>query len=238
MYADNTRQHANHASRPIPVALKVKEEPDVADDVTPSSKPFLAVETRYLDATLELRRRFGSGAIAAVDDEDEAGQGGVGRRQRKAGSGERLRRGKIIVPRDHWPRFDGGIYQELVTGRPGGPPRFTLRLTSAYSNAQLQYEESLAGYDHNAIPNLLYKYPYLPDALLTMHDVHMSLGETDAAEDVLERCVYGLEQAWRPGFLSAISGEGYVPVDDSNIAQFTALFRYVSSCSAARVAPV
>ena len=42
---------------------------------------------------------------------------------------------------------------------------------------QQLYEECQATFDPNAVAGLLHSHPYHLDALLTMHDLHRSMGE-------------------------------------------------------------
>lgn len=104
-------------------------------------------------------------------------------------------------------------------------PTYVLRLSGPYERGQLEYESMFRSDNPNAAQMLLMRCPYLPDVLLMMSELHAMRGESDAAEDLLERCVYGLENAWRPGFVASLAQGVVVPDEGIDTAQFKALAR-------------
>ncbi|KAI3425283.1 hypothetical protein D9Q98_009050 [Chlorella vulgaris] len=198
-------------------------------------RPLLAVDVRHLRADEELRRMFGSRVI----EEDEEGGAGAyanaSRRVRRLAARGLIKRvplkhGAIIVPRDTWPRFEGGISMEAQGVTAEGKQQFGYVYSQAYQAVQELYEDVQATFDPNNIAALLQNHPYHIDSLLTMHDLYRSTGEQAYAEEMLERALYALELAWHPTF-SPAAASMHVPYEQANAPLFTCLFRYTQSLS-------
>ena len=146
-----------------------------------------------------------------------------------AGGGQ-LRPGVLINPRDSWPRPDGGVSMKASGPDAQGHPTFTLVFNDTYAAQQAMYEEVQATHDPNAVGAMLRSHPFHLDALLTMADVYRAMAEHAYADELIERCVYALEMAWPPGFLSAAShGTARVAYNETNEPLFIALFRYMQA---------
>lgn len=91
------------------------------------------------------------------------------------------------------------------------------------------YEECQASFNPRNLMALLQRYPYHIDALLTMSDVHRSMGEGEYADKLLEMCLYALERGWPGTFIHTLnSGNGIeIPYSGHNIPLFIALGRYI-----------
>ncbi|KAG7666551.1 hypothetical protein KSW81_005203 [Nannochloris sp. 'desiccata'] len=111
-----------------------------------------------------------------------------------------------------------------------GRPTFNLVFNDAYRAQQSLYEEVQATHDPNAVAAMLRSHPFHLDALLTMADVYRAMSEHAYADEMIERCVYALEMAWPPGFLSAAGhGIARVAYNETNAPLFLALFRYMQT---------
>ena len=53
-----------------------------------------------------------------------------------------LKRGLLVSPKPHWPRFDGGLGMELAGLAPGGQQLFQYTHSFAYQSVQELFEES------------------------------------------------------------------------------------------------
>jgi hypothetical protein len=49
-----------------------------------------------------------------------------------------LKKGLLITPKPHWPRFDGGLSMELVGSAGDGCPVFEYRHSAAYQHVRAQ----------------------------------------------------------------------------------------------------
>jgi hypothetical protein len=210
-------------------------------------RSLFAVTPANLKAEEELKRMFGSMGMrgAGRDAEDPAAAfAGASRRVRRLAArgllriqqpgggsgGGPLRPGVLITPRDTWPRPDGGVSVKSSGPDSQGHPTFTLVFNDTYEAQQALYEEVQATHDPNAVAAMLRSHPFHLDALLTMADVYRAMAEHSYADEMIERCVYALEMAWPPGFLSAAGhGTARVAYNETNEALFIGLFRYMQT---------
>lgn len=209
-------------------------------------RPALAISLKHLKVEEELRRMFGSAATeSATRDGGAEAMAGYSRRIRRLAARGRLVRhtlkpGIIIAPRDTWPRPDGcSVTLEPTTRKPtshqGGLAHrgveFKMSSSPAYDIAQNQFEEFQATYDPRVVTAFLQAHPYHLDASLTMADVYRSMGENATADELIERCLYGIECGWPPSFSAALSaGQARISFDpETNGPLFSVLFRYMQA---------
>lgn len=211
----------------------------IAGAASGNERPLLSVSLRHLKAAEELRRLFGREVVTGRGTEDESGgdvYAGASRRIRRlAARGllvrHQLRPGIIITPHEDWPKLNSSFIQMQAVGTASdGRPIFRYVFSPGYDSIQEAYEECQATFDPNAIAHLLQGHPYHLDALLTMSDLYRSMGEHAPADDCLERCIYALEMAWPPAFISAATvGSGArLMYDERSRPLFLSLFRYVA----------
>jgi len=206
-----------------------------------------AVIPANLKAQEELKRMFGSMGMRGATRETEdpaAAFAGASRRVRRLAArgllriqqpgggsgGGPLRPGVLITPRDTWPRPDGSVSMRAGELNSQGHPTFNLVFNDTYRAQQSLYEEVQATHDPNAVAAMLRSHPFHLDALLSMADVYRAMAEHAYADEMIERCVYALEMAWPPGFLSAAGhGVARVAYNETNEPLFIALFRYMQN---------
>ena len=98
--------------------------------------------------------------------------------------------------------------------------------------AQELFEQAQASYDPNQVLELLNHHPYHVDALLAASDLYRTAGQHDTADDMLARCLYGLEMAW-PSQFWADPARGMLSIEvEENLPLFKALFRHVQVAAA------
>ncbi len=60
-----------------------------------------------------------------------------------------LKRGLLVSPKPHWPRFDGGLGMELAGLTSGGQQVFQYTHSFAYQSVQELFEESQVRTEHS-----------------------------------------------------------------------------------------
>jgi len=191
-------------------------------------RPLLSVDMRHLKAEDELKRIFGRRVIASESQAMKA----EGQRQRGVqarGAGQRASKKTVIVTaRDNWPRVQSGLSMEVV-GTDKGARVFNYTHNVAYLMVQQEYEDCVAAHDPNLLAQLVAKHPYHVDALLALVEVYQQMNELNTAQELLERCMYGLECAWHPGFAPA-TGTARLPyASPENRPFFTTLFKHIQN---------
>lgn len=83
-----------------------------------------------------------------------------------------LKKGLLIAPKAHWPRFDGGLSMETAGFEADGRQIFRYEHSVAYSAVQAAFEDCQATFDPANIAALLQNYPYHIDSLMTMFDLY------------------------------------------------------------------
>jgi len=78
---------------------------------------------------------------------------------------------------------------------------------------------------------LLQLHAYHVDSLLSVADLYRSTGDGQYADEMLEMCIYALEQGWPSSMMNLInSPQGIeIPYEGYNVSLFTALMRYVQT---------
>ncbi|CAM6082090.1 unnamed protein product [Calypogeia fissa] len=188
----------------------------------------LGVDLKHLRAEDELRRIFGSKVINSVERRGEGvrsmrRQGPGGRRN---GRGMPLRKSSLVVPMEHWARWDGGITMECVRVE-GHIKHFRYQYSVSYEEVQKRFESCVASHDPNNLLMLLHSHPYHADTLLALSEVYKQMGQHQQSANLLDQCLYALECAWHPWFNPSL---GFCRLEfswDKNKALFLALFRHM-----------
>ncbi|DBA78426.1 hypothetical protein WJX79_008278 [Trebouxia sp. C0005] len=201
----------------------------------------LGVNPAKLKADDEMRRIFGSKVVdAEARNESAGGMVGASRRVRRLMARGLIKRsvlkaGLLIVPKEHWPPFEGGLSMELAGTTVATSARshqlFKYTHSAAYHAVQMLFEQSQASFDPNTIMALLQQHPYHVDALLTMHELYRSMGEVAASDEMLERCIYALEMAWHPYFNPGTANTRMDFGHPPNRPLFIALFKQTQNLS-------
>lgn len=202
----------------------------------------LSVNMKRLKGDDEMKRIFGAAVFA---EEAREGARARGRGARGGGGGRSrapLKGGLLVTPKAHWPPFSGGLsmsatpqHEHEEDSSIGGYGReedgyhciFQFEYSSQYRLTQLAYEEAQANNDVGAVAGVLQRTPYHADALLTMFDLHRSMGEHSQAEDMLQMALYGFEQAWHHSFNPAAADVAMDFDEAANRSFFLALFYHV-----------
>ncbi|KAL2651790.1 hypothetical protein R1flu_019918 [Riccia fluitans] len=186
----------------------------------------LGVDIKRLRAEDELRRIFGSKVINSV----KSGSSGFQRRRqaalRRTGRGMPWRRSVLVVPMEHWARWDGGISMECTEVK-DGCQYFRYKYSASYAEVQKKFEQCVRSHNPNTIVALLRNHPYHVDSLLALAEVYKHMGEYQQAADLLEQCLYALECAWHPCFNPSLGTCRLDYTVDTNKAFFLALFRHM-----------
>lgn len=193
----------------------------------------LSVNVKRLKGDDELKRIFGAGVFAeeAREAARSRGRGGRG-----GGRGRvPLKGGLLVVPKPHWPPFSGGLSMRMCErddpSDDGSCSLFLYEYSSHYRATQELYEQAQASNDVNAVAALLQRTPYHADALLTLFDLHRSMGEHAQAEDMLQMALYGFEEAWHHSFNPAAADVTMNFDEPANRSFFLALFYHVQGLS-------
>ncbi|KAL3700030.1 hypothetical protein R1sor_018052 [Riccia sorocarpa] len=183
----------------------------------------LGADMKHLRAEDELRRIFGSKVINSVESGFQRRRQGASRR---TGRGMPWRRSVLVVPMEHWARWDGGISMECTEVK-DGRQYFRYGYSSSYAEVQKKFELCVRSHNPNTIVALLRNHPYHVDSLLALAEVYKHMGEYQQAADLLEQCLYALECAWHPSFNPSLGTCRLDYTVDTNRAFFLALFRHM-----------
>ncbi|CAG9464200.1 unnamed protein product [Pedinophyceae sp. YPF-701] len=147
-----------------------------SDAAAPTEPLLLAADPKHLRPEAELRRRFGSAALA--DDDDQ--------------------------PQAHWPPGGGsGLSMEEIAapeGRasPPGTRWFRFVRSEGYNVMEEMFSDMVQTFDPNNIMMNLQHHPYHVASLLALHDVCRQTGDAEGASDFLARALYAMESAFHP----------------------------------------
>ncbi|KAK1437955.1 hypothetical protein QVD17_03755 [Tagetes erecta] len=196
----------------------------------------LQVDPKFLSADNELRRIFGSKVVDSFEKSNQAGSSRQNRSQ--AGSSRQNRVGRrviiphkktiIISPSEHWPRWDGSLSMELLQNK-NGCNYFRYVHSSAYSQAQRQFEAAQSSHDLNTIASILLHYPYHIESLITLAEYFKFSGEPQMSADAIAKSLYALECAWSLSF-TPLQGNCQLKYEhDTNKPFFTTLFAHMKN---------
>lgn len=191
----------------------------------------LHVEPRHLNADSEMKRLFGSRVIESERRADEAQAAGTGRRRGRTGGRAHLRKKvSLVSPRETWypeaPGLTMVLDSEATNNSTDGVRYYRYKYETSYSRIQDEYRVLVGTHDPNMLVQLMNRYPYHVDTLLQLAEVFRQMGELDRAAEMIERCLYILENAWNIGF-KPYDGTCRLRFDIlENRSLYVALFRY------------
>ncbi len=201
------------------------------------------IDPRLLQGSSELKRIFGSDVtrgLSSENDEHDHGSNfaGASRRIRRLAArglikhNAPLKKGILITPRSTWPPYAKG---DLVLTHVGtshtGKALYSYVPSRSYESIQSQYRSVQASYNPRNLMGLLQLHPYHIDSLLSIGDVYRSTGDGQYADEMLEMCIYALEQGWPSSLMNLInSPQGIeIPYQGYNVSLFVALMRHVQT---------
>lgn len=193
-----------------------------------ASTRLLAVDMRNMKAEDELKRIFGGRVINAVEAEETGRAGGRG-----AAFKAKLQRRCTFSPyRDQWATYRSeGLYMVSsgVVDAASGMSEFSFAWKDDYVRANFDFEIAVGSHDPHRLFHVLHNYPWHLESLLRISELYHYSGQAQESAEILERCLYGVERAWHPNFMSA-AASGLAFVDSSkleNKPMFESLFRHV-----------
>lgn len=202
----------------------------------------LHIEPGLLQGSSELRRIFGAEVtrgLSGDDTEDRtAGLAGASRRIRRLAARGlirqqgTLRKGLLINPRNTWPPYTkGDLVLTHVGTSPNGKAVYSYVPSRSYDAIQSQYRNVQSSYNPRNLMGLLQLYPYHIDSLLSIGDLYRSTGDGQYADEMLEMCIYALEQGWPSSMMNLINSPTgiEIPYEGYNVSLFVALMRHVQT---------
>lgn len=94
---------------------------------------------------------------------------------------------------------------------------------------QEAFEAAKAMHDINAIASILAHHPYHIEALLTFAELFKFSGEHQSSVDAIGKCLFALECAWHPLFISLDGNSQLKYSHDTNKPFFSALFSHMKN---------
>lgn len=101
--------------------------------------------------------------------------------------------------------------------------------SASYQHAQQAFEAAKAINDLNAIANVLARYPYHIDSLLTFAELFKFSGEHQSSADAISKCLFAMECAWHHLFNPLQGNCRLEYTHDTNKPLFTALFSHMKN---------
>ncbi|KAJ1785006.1 hypothetical protein LPJ59_006236, partial [Coemansia sp. RSA 2399] len=201
------------------------------------SKELLVADVKNLDAEAEVRRLFGSAAVASANDNNVRIGG------RKVPRHMIPKRLTLTRPKLTWPPLQHGpgvsveeinvdkadaatrrlVHEDVTGGR-----WFAVEHSERFRTVQVGFLEAVVRNDADAIAGIVYHHPYHVDALLQLSEIiKQTGGDFSEAGALVERALYAFEQGFAPRLNIAA---GAARVDFRRIESrslFLALFRHM-----------
>ncbi|KAL8681556.1 MAG: hypothetical protein Q9186_002372 [Xanthomendoza sp. 1 TL-2023] len=214
----------------------------------PEMYRLLAVDSRNLNASNEMKRLFGSAVLEGENEEpghprrrgrvQQLDLGGalagrnspVSRGQGLAGLA--LRKNVFIAGKEEWPKAtSGGLGMELVEKLNDGTTEYRFVHNTTYQDVQRQFEICVESLDPQRLIHLLQYNPYHISTLLQVSEVAKQQGDHSVSGDLLERALFSFGRSVHSSFITAIS-EGKARLDfrrPENREFWLASWRYVAN---------
>lgn len=208
------------------------------ESITLRETNLLRIDPRLLQSSSELKQIFGSEVTRRVSQQTEedrvAGFAGASRRIRRLAARGLikqqgpLKKGMLITPRNTWPPFvRGDLVLSHVGTSASGREQYSYVPSASYDAMQSKYHQVQASFNPRNLLALLQLHPYHIDSLLTVSDLYRSTGEGQYADEMLEMCIYALEQGWPSTMANIINSGIEIPYSGLNKSLFIALMRYI-----------
>ena len=205
----------------------------------------LSVDPKFLSPERELRRIFGSGAVApggGAGGRERAGHRGQHQHNHHHGGGGRQprrlagRRHVLFQPPANWGRRDFSLISmdHVGTGKDGSS-HFEFRWSEEYRQIQRNYETVASTHDPNQIVLFVNRLSranqFCIDALMALFYVSTHTGDFASADTLLHQCVFFLEGCFNQHFDVTGGRCRLSHKREENRALHEVLFRYVASLS-------
>ena len=220
-------------------------------------KSLLDVDYKHLDASLEMKKMFGSKVISAAQSSSHLGANRGRYNQRTQ---QLLQR---ALPRSHlsnfkptWPppthaKLDGIEMRQLTkeemnegwrnrhkipndihlsgNGNDGCGNWWTFEHAPQYRSVQHQFLQATTSFDPNTLMALLQVYPYHVDTLLQVSDVFRMQGDGSTSADFVERVLFAIERGFSNSF-NVTSGQCRLDFDAvENRSLWLAIHRQINN---------
>ncbi|KAL8763794.1 MAG: hypothetical protein Q9184_000496 [Pyrenodesmia sp. 2 TL-2023] len=231
-----------------PPAQGVMSASAAPHETFPEMYRLLAIDSKNLNASNEMKRLFGNVALEGGNDEPGPGRrrgrvqhldlGGalagrnspVSRGQGLAGLA--LRRNVFIAGKEEWPKAtSGGLGMELVERLNDGTTEYRFLHNTVYQDVQRQFEICVESLDPQRLIHLLQFNPYHISTLLQVSEIAKQQGDHSVSGDLLERALFSFGRSVHSSFVHGLS-EGKARMDfrrPENREFWLAAWRYVSN---------
>jgi hypothetical protein len=181
------------------------------------SEPILKVDTKSLNADIEMRRMFGSRVVNEND----------GGRRKAAG-----KKSTLTTPKDNWPPITKtGISMEYAGKGDDCLSRFKFTHSRTYREAHFHFLDCLNTHDPQNIMALLRVYPFHLDSLIQMSEVYKHTGDVARAGDTIEQVLHQFEKAFHVLFNLSSESTRLPYLEIENRAFYLSLFRHLNFIS-------
>ncbi|KAJ5973854.1 hypothetical protein N7481_011064 [Penicillium waksmanii] len=203
---------------PSNTALSVSTKEGRTDLFPKTTDELLGVESKFLNATNEMRRLFGNVVLENFDQPAETGR----RRDRnretidlsqalsgryspasrgQSLAGVTLRRNVLMQGKDEWPRApSGGLGMVNAEKLPSGDFLYRIVHNSGYEDVQRQFELCVESMDPQRLISHLQYNPYHISTLLQVSEVAKHQGDHAVSADLLERALFNIGRSAHSSF--------------------------------------
>jgi hypothetical protein len=200
-------------------------------------RSLLSISTQHLHVRNEMRQLFGREALDVdrrpAQEPRRRGQRGAPQAAGQGFPALSLRRNIFITGKEEWPRATtGGLGMEIVpNSREDGTVEFRFVHSTAYRDAQRQYEIAVASMDPQRLVVLMQQNPYHIATLLQISEIAKHEGSHAESGDFLERALFSFGRAVHSTFAHHLS-QGKARLDfkrPENRELFLAIWRYTQN---------
>ncbi|CAG8006959.1 unnamed protein product [Penicillium salamii] len=211
----------------------------------------LGIESKYLNATNEMRRLFGNVVLENFDQPADAGAGRRRDRNRQmidlaqaltgkyspasrglSLAGVTQRKNFLMQGRDDWPRApSGGLSMEFLQKFRTGETLFKLIHNTAYEDVQRQFDLCVESMDPQRMIGHLQYNPYHISTLLQVSEIAKHQGDHAVSADLMERALFNIGRSVHSSFSDCLKyGEARIDfIHDENREFFLVGWRYISN---------
>jgi hypothetical protein len=196
----------------------------------------LSITTQHLHVRNEMQQLFGREAIEAdrrpAQEPRRRGHRGT---QQPTGQGFpalSLRRNLFVTGKEEWPRATtGGLGMEIVSNHEDGTVEYRFVHSTAYQDAQKQYEIAVASMNPQQLVVLMHQNPYHIATLLQISEIAKHEGSHAEAGDMLEKALFSFGRAVHSTFAHNLA-QGKARLDfnrPENREFYLAIWRYIQN---------
>jgi hypothetical protein len=196
----------------------------------------LSITTQHLHVRNEMRQLFGREAIEAdrrpAQEQRRRGQRGAQQPTSQGFPALSLRRNLFITGKEEWPRATtGGLGMEIVSNQEDGTIEYCFVHSTAYQDAQRQYEIAVASMDPQRLVVLMHQNPYHIATLLQISEIAKHEGSHAESGDLLEKALFSFGRAVHSTFAHNLAqGKARLNFNrPENREFFLAIWRYIQN---------